>query len=308
MNSAQAKKIPLSRILERLGYEPHHEVRGELWYSSPFRKESEPSFKIKIAGNIWYDFGEGKGGNVLDFIMEMFNLDNIPFALRKLEDLMGQYKYRDTQPVDMFTSPSRSLGSRRSDETTLEIVKVQELQNEALISYLRERSISKKTAQPYVKEIYYKRSGKNYFALCFANDSGGYELRNKYFKGVHGTKDISVIERKEPQESFSFHQQGSSTVTVFEGFMDFLSALEYYRKPIATAVIVLNSVQMRDKAIAAIKGMEASKVYLYLDRDDSGMELAGYFQQQLQSMTIVDNSDLYASHKDFNEFLVKVGH
>lgn len=180
---------------------------------------------------------------------------------------------------------------------------MQELRNEALTGYLRERGISKSIASSHVKEIYYKRGGKNYFALCFSNDSGGYELRNKYFKGVHGSKDISVIRLKSGANEKKIEGEGQ-TVTVFEGFMDFLSALEYHGKPITTPVIVLNSVAMKDRAVEAIKGMQASRVYLYLDRDNSGRELTGYFQQQLQGTTIVDNSDLYVGYKDFNEFLV----
>ena len=67
MNSQQAKRIPLKDLLARLGHQPHHEKSGEFWYLSPFRPETEPSFKINLERNIWFDFGEGKGGTVIDF-------------------------------------------------------------------------------------------------------------------------------------------------------------------------------------------------------------------------------------------------
>jgi len=309
MNSAQAKQIPLAKILERLGHSPHHEVRGDVWYFSPFRKESEASFKIDTRQNVWFDYGEGAGGNGLDLINYLHHGrkctdgSDVSFALGKLTELTGEYSERqDYKTPDLFSRPA-STGSPQKSESTLKVVKVRELRNEALTGYLRERGISLATTRPYVKEIYYKYGGKNYFALCFANDSGGYELRNKYFKGVHGSKDISVIRRKNFANQKKNKGEGQA-VTVFEGFMDFLSALEYHGKPITTPVIVLNSVAMKDRAVEAIKGMEASKVYLYLDRDNSGRELTGYFQKQLQGITTIDNSDLYAEHKDFNEFLV----
>jgi len=311
MNSAQAKQIPLAKILERLGYSPHHEARGDVWYFSPFRKETEASFKIDTRQNVWFDYGEGAGGNGLDFINYLHHSrkctdgSDVSFALGKLTELTGEYKAsRDYQTPDLFTRPA-STGSPQKDESTLEVVKVQKIENKALMSYLRERGISPATARPHVKEIYYKRGGKNYFALAFPNDSRGYELRNKYFKGVHGSKDISVIGKK----NFANEKKidgGEQAVTVFEGFMDFLSALEYYGKPITTPVIVLNSVAMKDRAVEAIRDMQVSKVYLYLDRDESGRELTGYFQQRLQGMTTVDNSVLYAEYKDFNEFLTGV--
>jgi len=311
MNSAQAKQIPLAKILEQLGYSPHHEVRGDVWYFSPFRKESEASFKIDTRQNIWFDYGEGAGGNGLDFINYLHhgrkctNGSDVSFTLEKLTELIGEYKTsRDYQTPDLFARTA-STGSPQKNESTLEIVKVQELENKALVSYLQERNISERSARPHVKEIYYKRSDKHYFTLAFSNDSGGYELRNKYFKGVHGSKDISVIGKKNFANQKK-NEGGGQAVTVFEGFMDFLSALEYYGKSITTPVIVLNSVAMKDRAIEAIRGMQVSKVYLYLDRDESGRELTRYLQQQLQGVTIIDNSVLYAEHKDFNEFLTGV--
>jgi hypothetical protein len=37
--------------------------------------------------------------------------------------------------------------------------------------------------------------GRNYFAIGFPNRSGGYEIRNAYFKGCISPKDISVISK-----------------------------------------------------------------------------------------------------------------
>jgi 5S rRNA maturation endonuclease (ribonuclease M5) len=142
-----------------------------------------------------------------------------------------------------------------------------------------------------------------YFALAFKNGSGGYELRNPYFKGVHSSKDITIIDKKELLTKRKAGKEVEA-VTVFEGFIDFLSALTYYGKPITTPVIVMNSVAMKDRAVEVIKEMGVSKVYLYLDRDQSGRELTEHFRNELQGVDFLDKSDLYADYKDFNEFLV----
>jgi len=80
MNSYQAKKIPLSLLLDPLGHQPHHEVRGELWYKSPFRQETEPSFQVNEEKNLWYDEGYGKGGTVIDFVMSYYRFTTISFT------------------------------------------------------------------------------------------------------------------------------------------------------------------------------------------------------------------------------------
>jgi len=303
LNSSQAKHIPLSKILERLGHTPHHEVRGDLWYFSPFRKETNPSFKINQQRNIWNDYGEGVGGNVLDFIVyydrrHKCQTGDVSFALDTLEELTGSHRLdHDTETRDLFTPPAAT--SRSGENSSLDVRKIQPLQNRALIEYLKGRGISEHTARPYVREIYYTRGEKHYFALAFPNNSGGYELRNPYFKGVHGSKDISVIGLK----TDASEKKKEEAVTVFEGFIDFLSALVYYGKPITTPVIVMNSVAMKHRTLNTIRDMGSRKVYLYLDRDEAGRELAGYLRKELQGVAVLDNSGLYDGHKDFNDFL-----
>ena len=72
---------------------------------------------------------------------------------------------------------------------------MQPLQNKALIQYLEQRAIPADVARPYLQEAYYTVAGRDrtYFALAFPNQTGGYELRNPYFQGVAGSKDISLI-------------------------------------------------------------------------------------------------------------------
>ena len=59
-------------------------------------------------------------------------------------------------------------------------------------------------------------NGKRSFAIAFPNISGGYEIRNRYFKGCIAPKEISHIRQSGEQRNTCF---------VFEGFMDYLSFL-----------------------------------------------------------------------------------
>jgi hypothetical protein len=292
MEPEDIKAIPLKDILAWLGYHPIEQRKGEYWYLSPFRRETDPSFKISTLENLWYDFGEGEGGSVFEFIMKLERLENFWEALVRMRAMV---QTGGLQPFDPASAPQ---GPGKKRESAITVTKVQPLKNKALMGYLYGRGIDARLARRWVEEIHYTHNatGKEYFALAFRNDSGGYEMRNPYYKGVHGRKDVTVIRR-----------EGSQSVTVFEGFMDFLSALAHFGKQQPDAhVIVLNSNAMKARAVQIIRDMGAACVYLYCDHDPSGRETTEYFQQSL-TVPVKDASAIYAGYKDFNDFVKAFG-
>ncbi len=56
MTITDVKQIRISDYLHSLGYNPVKQQGGNFWYKSPFRQESEPSFKVNTELNLWYDF------------------------------------------------------------------------------------------------------------------------------------------------------------------------------------------------------------------------------------------------------------
>lgn len=293
MNITQAKQLKMQELLAVLGCQPHHETKGEIWYPSPFRHESEPSFKINLERNIWYDFGEGEGGNIIDFVMKYYATD-LRGALRQLAALnIGTLLQPVTRPMTVPKRAAVKAGTGAEDRLTVN--SVQPLSNRALIGYLEKRSVPLEVARDYVQEMHYTRQGKPYFALAFANDSGGYELRNPYFKGTHGVKDISLVKKEGDLQQ----------VAVFEGFMDMLSASHVYTKDLeGVSLLVLNSVALKERALTAIREGGAQTVLLFPDHDASGRELVSWFMAQLPDRQVVDESRRYPGHKDVNEWLV----
>lgn len=286
MNAAQAKRVPLRQVLAGLGLNPAREnpAKGELWYLSPFREEMSPSFKVDEAKNPWYDFGASAGGTVLDFAMVYFRAD-VAEALHRIEGLAGEMLVARRPVVPASLRPSAPLEASAPT--------VRPVASRSLLAYLADRGIPVALAQAQLRELHYRRNGKPYFALAFPNVAGGYELRNPYFKGSWPPKDISLVPGAEP-----------AAVAVFEGFMDYLSALAcgmLADSPLA--VIVLNSASLRDRAVAAIPA-EVRSVELYFDHDPAGRELTAYFQEQLSSLGVVDRSDRYSGHKDLNAWAV----
>ena len=65
MNIRTAKSIPLAAYLSGLGFLPVKRRGTDLWYLSPLRKETRASFKVNTRLNTWYDFGIGRGGNII---------------------------------------------------------------------------------------------------------------------------------------------------------------------------------------------------------------------------------------------------
>lgn len=279
-------------------------MQGEPWYHSPFRQENTPSFKLTVDRKAFFDHGLGKGGNILDFAMLYFQ-SSLSEALREIERVMGSPTRRaaaqggqysllpDAAPAARTPSPPPEPEPEPDTKSAgFTDVKVQALMDPRLLRYVQERGITPALAREYVQEIRYTYQERRYFALAFANDAGGMDTRNAYFKGVFGKKAITTL-----------HAQGEvSSVTVFEGVFDFLSAKAWNSAAVDGAVIVMNSVAMKAQTLEAIRRIGAPVVRLFLDNDHAGRTLAAELSEELTGLQVVDSSSVYAGYKDFNEF------
>jgi DNA primase len=280
LNFSESKKIPITEYLAKLGFEPA-KVRGnDYWYRSPFRSENDASFKVNVRLNLWYDHGSGEGGTILDLGAKINSCSVVEF-LTKLE---GQH----FEPYQFsFQRKQETI-----DENRLTICTVNHLNDQALIGYLKTRGISSEIAGEHCLEAKFKIGSKEYHAIAFQNQSGGFELRNNWFKGSSSPKDIS------------YFNSDSGRLCVFEGFIDFLS-LKQMGKGVCPAIegadfLILNSLSFLAKNLELLKDREA--VSLFLDNDPAGIRA----KSQIESAGIRfdDQSKLYRPFKDVNEFLM----
>lgn len=86
MNIQEAKSIRLVDFLAGLGHHPVIQRGNSVWYKSPFRMEKEASFKIDLRKELWYDFGLGKGGDIITLAKEIYRTDDISLVLWYIED------------------------------------------------------------------------------------------------------------------------------------------------------------------------------------------------------------------------------
>lgn len=284
MNCTTANRMSIAGFLLSKGISPESHNNKSFWYLSPLHSENTPSLKVNRVKNVWYDFGIGTGGRLVDLVSQLYRVD-IPGALLILSGA--------ETPTQSFSFPQPNI----STESNIEIKHVQPLENRALIQYLDSRGIPFKIASNFTKEAYYNITNpdtgevRKYFALAFENDKSGYELRNKIWKGGTSPKTITTI------------QGNPEKLNVFEGFMDFLSALVYYQQPEPrNTTIILNSLSNLRNLYSILPNY--NQVNLFLDNDQAGQKAVTEIQTRFKA-AINQAQIIYPNHKDFNEFIPK---
>lgn len=275
MKIQHIKQIAITDYLQQQGYAPARVHGIHYWYCSPLRNERTPSFKVNIERNQWYDFGTGEHGDIIDLVCALFRC-SISEAIDRLSG------------AKQVTHQGFSFGGERKiSERKLKILSAQPLSNPNLLCYLAERAIPLSIANAYCSEVLFSNMKRTYYAIGFANDALGWEIRNSYFKGCIAPKTITTIKR------------GTDRLQIFEGFMNFLSWQTLNSSSTCDAII-LNSLAL----LVRIKEqmMSYKEVESFLDNDDAGRKSFAVLGQMFPQ--VVDGAARYRDHKDLNECLV----
>ena len=271
------KRIPIRDYLAQRGISPKQEDSRYGFYLSPLRKEQYASFKVDYSQNVWYDFGAGRGGSIIDLVMEVEKC-NFRQAVERL-------RKNNISTSNLVTSPTlHTLPSG------LQVLGDYPLRHPALINYLDSRAVDTTIAKKFCCEVHYSVGERNYFAIGFRNDYGGWELRSERFKGCSTPKHITTIDN------------GSDKALAFEGFMDFLSYLTIKRNDSPTCnIAVLNSVANAQKAVLFLARHRS--IYTFLDNDDAGRKALAEIERLCPQSKVINQSDFYRGHKDLNDYL-----
>jgi DNA primase len=286
MTTQEAKKIRIADYLQSLGYNPVKQHGKNLWYKSPFREETEASFKVNTDLNQWYDFGMGKGGNIIALAQELYSSDNVPYLLEQIEQQTP------------YIRPTDYAFKKHPIKQSFQRLEVKELTHPALLRYLQERGINTALAKVECKELHFIHNGKPYFAIGFSNMAGGYEVSNPFFKGCIAPKDITHIRQ---------HGEPRNVCYLFEGFMDYLSFLTIrvknnpqYPRLTTQDYIILNSVSN----LAKVESLLANYTQFgsYLDNDTAGRNACETLKAKFGER-LLDKSLYYREYKDLNDYL-----
>lgn len=280
MNYEEIKRrISIRAYLAARGINPRWERGNRGMYLSPLREERTASFSVSYDKNLWHDFGTGEGGSIIDLVARMEGCSEVEAARRLAAGEHGTLVSIHAElPRASEPTPPRSV-----------VLSDRELTHPALVGYLTGRGISHDIARLYCREVRYTIGGKEYFAIGFRNDAGGWELRNSRFKGSSTPKNITTLDN------------GSDTAVVFEGFIDFLSYLSLKANPTpAIDTTVLNSVINLQKAIPFLSRHRV--VHAFLDNDDAGRKALVRLEESLPLSEVIDQSVFYRDHKDLNDY------
>lgn len=284
---SRIKRYPIVEYLERKGVKPVRRTAAYALYCSPLREETHPSFKVDTEKNLWIDYGEGRGGSIIDLCMRMEGC-TLSEAIHRLgqnasdngtSSFLNDFVPNNSQPVMAVN------GARR-------LIEISDTLPSHLQDYLtKERCINLEKAMPFLKCISYEVRSRLYQAIGFANLSGGYELRDdKTFKGTIAPKDITPIftDRAEP-------------VCIFEGFMDFLSFLSM-KEEITNHCLVMNSVSNVARTIRYLNDRHLTHIRAFLDNDEAGRRTVQDFIKA--GFHVEDMNIHYKDFKDLNEYHV----
>ncbi len=290
MNIETANAIPLSEILAKIDVKPVKERGYDIWYHSPFRADKTASFHIHTKENVWYDFGEAKGGDVVNFACAYLESQNrshaVPDALRWLTEIMGSVKNAQFVLPEPLTEHPKALSLR----------KLSALESPSLLNYLRKRGINLQIAKRHLREalVYNSNTGKEFLTLALPNENEGFDLRNAFFKGCIAPKSISFIRGSKvlPDE-----------VHVFEGIMDYLSAVAYQKdQQFEGDAIILNSVICLPQAYPYIKNYSYKAIRAWFDNDSIGDKTTTLLRKfaMENGLGCISMTQFYAGHKDVN--------
>lgn len=267
--------------LKTAGLSPVRESGKWVFFYSPFRTEGTASLAVDKYKNRWRDFGEsGRSKDMISLVMKMENLD-----------FTGACEFISGSKKVSFKPYDTPIKQHKEDI----IVEPSEWKTPSLVSYATDiRKINKSVLYRYCKQVWFSFPNgtlvngkpKKHVGIGFQNDLGGWDIRNSFFKVASQPKTITTI-------------KGSKDSTmVFEGFINYLSALTYYDKlKFDEEVIVMNGAGQIERLVEAVCGRH---VLYYGDNDPTGNKVLNRLREVC---TVTDKRGLYEWYDDFNEML-----
>lgn len=298
MNIEQAKTIQLYNLLVKMGYDPVSNNGNEYFFLSPWREEKIASFRLNIEKNLYFDFGENEGGDIVTFGCRYLQSCGKPCTKSDSLKWLGEQ--------ENFTILSKSPNLKKSKPKAKMILReVSKISNDALINYLTRRGISIEAAKAHLKElrIYFPENNSTMFVLGFKNDDRGYELRNQTFKGTFPPKGITFIRGTIPKPP---------NIHIFEGIMDYLTFLTRLGKiNLTDDTIILNSTNNVSKVKPYIYLYEYEDLRSWMDNDKAGRKARKALDEMVANENGLNHlpmNALYKGYSDFNEFhMAKLG-
>lgn len=277
----EALKKDISSFLSLRGYKAVRESGSRLYYYSmmPGRSDSKPSFQVDTKFNNWRDFGYMKMPE--DIIELVRRLDLCSFS-EAIDTILNDKK----EPVKQFVP---------SDKPSIPLIDVEDiglLNDEKLVHYLCVlRKIDFDIARKYCQQALIsfpmgKFPSRKHWVVAFKNDQGGYEFRNNFFKVSNSPKYYT-----------SFIDEGLLGLDIFEGFIDFMSAIMMGVHYDSNAIILNGLTNFR----LIYSKMKKVEPFVYIDNDRESDKAL----KEIDALGIqyIDGRPMYRFYNDLNDQL-----
>lgn len=301
-------------------------------YMVAIRSERTPSCHIDDKRHFFKDFGSGEGGGVIDFVMYFYKeRHNRTLTHREANDIIARLaglnlqsnnntQGRHTQPsAARKGTDGASVSSPRRRQVAESQVRVQKAWPDVTLSFLLDYAVNtRRIPQNLVNQYLYqvkakfKKTGREYYYLAFPTSNNSWQLRNSMQgAGKCSVSSFPTIYTSEGDLRASSRlidpsilEPTSDQIVIFEGFMNFLSALaDEHALFFNTDVIVLNSVNNTDLAYNFIAKHDT--VYAYYDNDKTGEKynqmLCERLRQDKPDINYYDMRYLYQEFNDYND-------
>lgn len=283
------ESVSIMDYLDQKGFEPYDKVGRQYVYHSPISGETgTPSFFVDPQQNVFADFSGGNHSNKEnqgDLFRLIMILERVNF-MKAVQLAMSA-----AAAAGSATTEGRKQAPQAPEkENTTFIKRITKIYAYPLKNYLAERAIPASVYELHLREIHYYNHAGDFYALGFKNNSEGYELRSKHFKGCIGRKDVTTL-----------GNPAAAKVLIFEGFFDFLSWMPTPERLKRNYVIVLNSLSLINR-LPDLSRYDV--ITMFLDNDEPGKMQTEVLQKRYPGK--VENGSLayFPKHKDYNDFII----
>ncbi|WP_199120329.1 hypothetical protein [Pedobacter sp. ASV28] len=227
--SSILERVTISMLLACLGHRPV-KITGneEVFFNILRNTDTKPTFIVNTQLNVWYDSSTKQNGNLIDFCHAYWPGLNDAEITEKIAKIVADCQERQKKE-NLWNN------KRKRKAVKLPYYQIEETKpvgcNIELTAYLQTQGLWE-IAIGQMKEVYYyfvdeKGKRKDFFAVGWQNENGGWEVRSKNFSGCLGNKGMTYI-------------PGNSTMlVVFDDFYAYLN-WKYTNKLPGPSVLILN--------------------------------------------------------------------
>ncbi len=229
--SSIREQVSLSMLLSRLGYQPAKSSGEEKLYLNVLRDtETSPTFAINTQLGMWFDRFTKKSGDIIDFGTAYWPDLSSDQVMEKISLLCAS-------PQESPVSDERA-GRRKRRAVKIPYYHIAETRpigcNPEITAYLQSQGIWE-IALGQLKEVYYyvvdeKRRRKDFFAVGWQNENGGWEVMGRNFAGCLGRKGMTFI------------AGDTDSLILFEDYISYLS-WKYANRMAVHSILVMNAIE-----------------------------------------------------------------